>query len=78
MKKTWTQHTNNDQLVKDIKQSFLSSTVMRDRLIEICEDEIKSSFSLSKSQYDSPNWQMLQADAIGYKRAMEKIISLLS
>lgn len=78
MKKTWTQHTKDEKFIDEIKRAFLSSTVVRDRLKEICEDEIKSSFSLSKSQYDSPNWQMLQADAIGYKRAMEKIISLLS
>jgi hypothetical protein len=32
---------------------------------------------ISKNSYDSPNWAALQADGIGYERAINEIIALL-
>lgn len=60
-----------------LASDFRSSALLRERLAEICKEEMEGSYELSKSQYDCPNWQMLQADAIGYRRAMSKMISLL-
>lgn len=77
MKTSWTKGKDSVE-AKDIKMDFLSAVILRNRLKELCLEEIANSYNLSKSQYDSPNWQMLQADAVGYKRAMEKIISLIS
>ena len=77
MKTVWTS-SKNEQETLDIKAAWAASGVLRNRLIELCEDEIKGSYQLSKSQYDSPNWQLLQADSVGYRRALEKVISLIS
>jgi len=52
--------------------------VLRQRLKEICQKEMEGSYDLSKSQYDCPNWQMLQADSVGYRRALDKILRLIS
>lgn len=76
MKTTWTKGKDK-QLEADIKSAFKASTVVRSRLTEICEDKIASAMTTNRSQYDSPNWAYEQSDAIGYRRALEEIISLL-
>ena len=76
MKTTWTKGVDS-QLEADIKSAFKSSTVIRARLSEICEDKLVSALTTNKAQYDNPNWCYQQADIIGYRRALEEIISLL-
>lgn len=76
MKTTWIKGLD-EKSAEEIRLDFKSSKLLRGRLIELCKEGISSSYELSRSQYDCPNWQMLQADSIGYRRAMEKIISLL-
>ncbi len=77
MKKTWTdgQDAHKAQRIED---AFKASSVLRQRLKEICQKEMDGSYDLSKSQYDCPNWQMLQADSVGYRRALDKILRLIS
>jgi hypothetical protein len=48
-----------------------------DRLIEMCYNMLNES-EKSNSDYDSPNWALRTADAVGYRRALEKVISLAS
>jgi len=60
-----------------MREEYKASRALRLRLKELCEEEIANSYELSQSQYDCPNWQMKQADSVGYKRALEKIISLI-
>lgn len=76
MKTTWTKGVAS-QLEADIKSAFKSSTVIRARLSEICEDKLVSALTTNKAQYDNPNWCYQQADIIGYRRALEEIVSLL-
>lgn len=76
MKTTWTKGLDK-QLEADVKSAFKSSTVVRGRLSDICQEKIASSLNTSKAQYDCPNWCYQQADFIGYRRALEEIISLL-
>lgn len=76
MKTTWTKGVDS-QLEADIKSAFKSSTVIRARLSEICEDKLVSALTTNKAQYDNPNWCYQQADIIGYRRALEEIVSLL-
>lgn len=76
MKTTWTKGVDS-QLEADIKSAFKSSTVIRARLSEICEDKLGSALTTNKAQYDNPNWCYQQADIIGYRRALEEIVSLL-
>lgn len=77
MKTLWTSGLD-ERDAQEIELSFKASARLRKRLIEICEKEAKNAYQLSRDQYDSPNWQMLQADSIGYRRALEKIISIIS
>jgi len=76
MKTTWTAGLEEQKKV-DIKSAFKGSVVLRKRLIELCEAKTSSSFNTSKDQYDTPNWTYLQADMVGYHRALKEICSLL-
>lgn len=76
MKTSWIKGLD-EQGEADIKASFKSSSRIRARLTELCEDKINSSLNTNKAQYDSPNWCYQQADNIGYRRALKEIISLL-
>lgn len=76
MKTTWLKGVEADQHDR-VKSAFTSSSELRARLTKICEDKVYTIMSTHKSQYDSPNWAYAQADAIGYRRALEEIISLI-
>lgn len=76
MKTTWTKGVDA-QREADIKSAFKSATVVKKRLIEICKEKGSTATSTNKSQYDSPNWCYMQADLVGYRRALEEIESLL-
>lgn len=76
MKGTWTRGLEEDKHAR-IKSAFKSSTEVRNRLTEICNDKISSAMTTHKKQYDIAGWAYQQADAVGYRRALEEIISLL-
>lgn len=76
MKTTWTSGLTGQEKI-DITASFNASTVIRRRLAVICNTKSRDSYALTKDQYENPNWNLLQADAIGYKRAMREIVSIL-
>lgn len=78
MKVSWTKGLD-DQSKTDIEQSFNSATLLRKRLIDVLQDKIDSANTMarSKSSYDTPNWPYLQADAVGYERALYEIIDLI-
>ena len=79
MKTAWTAYIKDVDRKKEIKQSFLASLVMRKRLIEILLRKQTGSLKNSRLEggYDAPNWALKQADARGYERAIDEIISLL-
>jgi hypothetical protein len=79
MKSTLTAGLTGQQL-DDLKQEYFSSPHLRQRLTEILNTKIETgrTFATSKDRYDSPSWAMIQADAIGYERALREVISLLS
>lgn len=63
----------------DIKSAFESSGRMRERLKELIEKKIESKRTeVRTNNYENPNWNLLQADSIGYERALYEIISLIS
>ena len=68
------------QLQQDVRGDFASSRVTRKRLTELLDDHIKTAdkTALNKDGYDIPNWALKQADLIGYKRALNEIINLIS
>lgn len=65
---------------KTIKEEYLGSASLRKRLVELLIKKQEKSYEerISKSSYDSPNWSLVQADGVGYERAMQEIISLIS
>ena len=77
MKKTWTKGAE-PTLAADIEDSYGASAVLRKRLEQICQERIKASYRVGRDEYDCPNWHLLQADGVGYTRALEEIISLIT
>ena len=75
MKTAWTANAQNKA---ELKQAYGASSVVRKRLSLMCTKKIEGGFVLTKDDYNSPNWQYRQADAVGYRRALEEVISLLS
>ena len=76
MKTTWIKGVDAQQEA-DIKSAFKAATVVRSRLSAICDEKVLTALSTNKGQYDNPNWCYQQADIIGYRRALEEVISLL-
>lgn len=77
MKTAWITGDLEDDEKKAIRLSFQASGVTRRRLVKILQAKIKGGFILTKDAYDTPNWEYKQADSVGYRRAMEEVISLL-
>jgi len=75
MKTAWIANADNKA---ELRQAYGASSVIRKRLSLMCNKKIGGGFVLTKDDYDSPNWQYRQADAVGYRRALEEVISLLS
>lgn len=65
--------------IKDIEAAYAASSLIRNRLIQMLEEmyDAETKARTSSADYDSPAWAYKQADAIGYARAISKIISLL-
>lgn len=64
----------------EMKQTFAHSVVLRQQIIKILTKKVKDarSASTSKDAYGIPNWAFLQADTVGYERALTEVMSLLS
>ena len=70
----------NKQDAEEIVLAFKGSARLRERYITILTEKLESNRKMlrSKDMYDKPSWQYLQADGIGYERAVFELISLLS
>lgn len=78
MKASWT--TGLDAVKKDdVTAEYQGSATLRKRLVQMLEKKQKTAYdkTLNADNYDSPNWGFLQADAVGYQRALREIIDLL-
>lgn len=66
-------------VAKEIRGDFKSSHLIRKRLITIIEDKIDDARKglRQKVNYSNSSWAFLQADGMGYERALHEIISLL-
>lgn len=78
MKTCWSKGLDTQQK-QDINGNFISSSLMRKRLIVLLNERKQTSMDASnkKHGYDSPNWAYQQADSRGYERALEDIIELI-
>lgn len=68
------------QTAQEVKAAFIASKRLRDRLIVMLEAKVELSRkdARKKDAYQNSSWPYLQADAIGYERAVFELISLLS
>ena len=79
MKQGWIKGATPEK-VAIIKADYVGSAGARMRLTEMLNDKIRISTTVKRKKegYDSPNWAYVQADVIGYERALSEIISLIS
>lgn len=68
------------QTAQEIKAAFNASARLRERLVTLLEAKVELSRKNARQTdaYEKPSWAYLQADAIGYERAIYELISLLS
>jgi len=78
MKASWTQGLTPEQAI-EIKKDFKGCFPTRKRLAKLLEDKISVTRkgTLTKDGYSSPNWAYVQADSVGYERALNDVISLI-
>lgn len=79
MKTSWTKGLNAQER-QEIEAGFAACAQIRQRLETLINEKVrtKRKESISVDAYASPSWAYLQADTVGYERAMKEIISLLS
>lgn len=75
---SWTKGLTKEQSA-EMKKEFVSAALLRKRLSEILDDKRDASrnASIQKAAYELPGWAFMQADAIGYERALKEIFDLL-
>lgn len=78
MKLTWVKGLEKDS-AKQIENAFGASSLLRQRMEVVLKEKYESADTLgiSKDSYGSPNWGLLKADEVGYKRALKEIIKLI-
>lgn len=78
MKTVWTKGLKVQER-EEITRDFQASAMLRKRLIVLLRDKIDAgrTCSTSKERYESPSWAYIQADEVGYGRALQEVISLL-
>lgn len=79
MKTSWTKGLD-EQKTMEVKRDYVQGVYLRERLMQLLREKEETSrvSTRSKEAFNSPNWAYLQADAIGYERALNEIISLIS
>ena len=78
MKISWTKGLTKEKR-EEVEEAFSRGALLRSRLKELLEDKIEDERKKVRSEilYDNPNWAYRQADAVGYERALNDIISLI-
>jgi hypothetical protein len=78
MKTAWTKGLVEAEK-EEMKSLFLANASFRKRQQLLLRDKIDAirQKNTVESSYDSPNWALKQADAVGYERALQEIISIL-
>lgn len=69
-----------DQQKDEMRQTFAHAAFLRSQLTTLLKEKINASNKIvrSKDSYSIANWAYLQADAVGYERALTEVISLLT
>lgn len=69
----------NPAEAEEVEADFRASPRLRERLAYLLEEKMraKRAYVRKDEHYEKPSWAMLQADALGYERALSEVISLL-
>lgn len=80
MNSAWTKGIRKgSQEDKDIRSSYAEGFVLRKRMTQMLRDKIdlRMKSAMSNDAFDSPSWAFIQAESIGYAKAMNELINLL-
>lgn len=77
---TWTKHLSTEDEKARFKNSVLSSKLVLERLQELIKEvETEVDYAeLSTKQYAVPNWDYMQADRNGFRRALKTINRIIT
>ena len=69
----------NPKEAEEVEADFRASLRLREQLVKILEEKMRTKRASVRQddKYESANWAYLQADYIGYERAIYEVISLL-
>lgn len=76
----WYKHLKTEEEQKQFKNEVLGSKLVLRRLNSLLT-ELKTNIDnaeLSAKNYDLPNWELRQADGIGYRRCINEISKLIN
>lgn len=79
MKTIWLKGVSSAEKKREVRQDFIQAHNLRQRLKELLEEKIEAKRSevRKNNTYESPNWALVQADAVGYERALFEVISMI-
>jgi hypothetical protein len=79
IKKSWLAGIEDEEKQKEIIEIYNEAILFRKKLSEILKKKAASNrkSSISKEGYNLSSWPYLQADGVGYERAIAEVISLL-
>ncbi len=79
MKTVWTKGLDDDAK-SEMEHLYAASNLVRKRLLTLLQekDGVADKASLSSDNYESPSWGFIQADNVGYRRALREVMSLIS
>lgn len=79
MKVSWTSGLTG-QAKTEVESNFKASALIRERLETLLRNKIETRRRESRTvaTYEDASWSYKQADAIGYERALEEVISMIS
>ena len=78
MKTSLLKEAKNEQEEKELRQTFVASHFLREKL----RDKLRKDIEISQnrcmsSDYDVSNWAYKQAHEMGYQKALSEVISLI-
>jgi len=77
---SWTKHLKTEEEKQTFKNTVLGSKTALNRLSQLLDEELESTkySQLDPNNYGSTNWPYLQADKIGYARALETVKKIIN
>lgn len=78
MQVAWFTDIKDKDKQEEFKKSVVGSKIVLDKAKLICYNKIRVGERSKLTDYDSPSWAYRQADLLGYNRALNEIMELLT